>query len=200
MRSLPGPESTSDSFCHCSSEGPGTTSALALSSLAFSFDFFLDFFFILFFFFFFSLCFARFFLLCRLFFALGSLSLESSEEELEEDEDEEELEEEDVSEEDVLAFLFFLLFPSFFFSAMHKERVSRAALAPWQQGFPLSPAVVAALLSQPEDKVPGANPLCAATWNTSGCGALLPAQREEGAAGLCTCQSPTETGTKRALT
>lgn len=127
------------------------------SSLVFSFDFFLDFFFI-FFFFFLSLCFARFFLLCRLFFALGSLSLESSEEELEEDEDEEELEEEDVSEEDVLAFLFFLLFPSFFFSAMNKKKVSRAALALWQQGFPLAPAVDGALLSQPEDKAPGQIP------------------------------------------
>lgn len=189
MRSLPGPESTSDSFCHCSSEGPGTTSALALSSLAFSFDFFLDFFFILFFFFF-SLCFARFFLLCRLFFALGSLSLESSEEELEEDEDEEELEEEDVSEEDVLAFLFFLLFPSFFFSAVHKKRVSRAALAPWQQVFLLSPVVVTAPLSQPEDKVPRANPLCAATWNTSGCGAVLPAQHEERPQGSAPVRAP----------
>lgn len=113
-----GPESTSDSFCHCSSEGPGTTSPLAFSSLALSFDFFFDFFFILFFFFFLSFCFARFFLLCRLFFVLESLSLESSEE-LEEEEDEEELVDEDaVSEEEVLAFLFFLSFPSFFFSSL----------------------------------------------------------------------------------
>lgn len=133
---LPGPESTSDSFCHCSSEGPGTTSPLAFSSLALSFDFFFDFFFILFFFFFFlSFCFARFFLLCRLFFVLESLSLESSEEELEEEEDEEEPVDEDaVAEEEVLAFLFFLSFPSFFFSAIHKKRLSGAAPAPRQRG------------------------------------------------------------------
>ena len=141
--SLPGPESTSDSFCHCSSEGPGTASPLAFSSLALSFDFFFDFFFILFFFFFFSFflsfCFARCFLPCRLFFVLESLSLESSEEELEEDE-EEPVDEDAVSEEEVLAFLFFLSFPSFFFSAIHKKRLSGAALAPRQQGCWLSPS------------------------------------------------------------
>ena len=139
--SLPGPESTSDSFCHCSSEGPGTASPLAFSSLALSFDFFFDFFFILFFFFFFflSFCFARFFLPCRLFFVLESVSLESSEEELEEDE-EEPVDEDAVSEEEVLAFLFFLSFPSFFFSAIHKKRLSGAALAPRQQGCWLSPS------------------------------------------------------------
>lgn len=115
-----GPASTRDSFCHCSSEGPGTTSPLPFSSFAFSFDFFFDFFFILFFFFLLlSLSFARFFLLCRLFFVLESLSLEPPEEELEEEEDEEELVDEDAgSEEEVLAFLFFLSFPSFFFSSL----------------------------------------------------------------------------------
>lgn len=92
---------------------------MALSSLALSFDFFFSFFFILFFFLFLSFCFACFFLLCRLFFGLASLSLESSEEELEDVEDEEELEEEEdaVPEDDVLAFLFFLALPSFFLSS-----------------------------------------------------------------------------------
>lgn len=112
------------------------SSPLAFSSLALSFDFFFDFFFNLFFFFFLSFCFARFFLPCRLFFVLESLSLESPELELEEEEDEEELVDEDaVSEEEVLAFLFFLSFPSFFFSAIHKKRLSGTALAPKQQGF-----------------------------------------------------------------
>lgn len=61
---------------------------------------------------------------------MESLSLESSEEELEEEEDDEELVDEDVSEEEVLAFLFFLSFTSFFFSAIHKQRLSGAALVP----------------------------------------------------------------------
>lgn len=140
--SLPGPASTRDSFCHCSSEGPGTASPLAFSSLAFSFDFFFDFFFILFFFFLLlslSLSFARFFLLCRLFFVLESLSLVSPEEELEEEEDEEELVDEDAgSEEEVLAFLFFLSFPSFFFSAVCKKRLNGAA-QPHRAGMLLIP-------------------------------------------------------------
>lgn len=71
---------------------------------------------------------------------MESPSLESSEEELEEEEDEEELVDEDVPEEEVLAFLFFLSFPSFFFSAMHKKRVSGAALALQQQRCWLSPS------------------------------------------------------------
>lgn len=138
---LPGPASSSDSFCHCSSEGPGSTSSLVFSSLALSFDFFFDFFFALFFFFFFlSFCFTRFFLPCCLFLVLESLSLESSEEVLEEEEDEEELLDEDaVSEEDVLAFLFFLSFLSFFFSAIHNKRLGGAALAPGSRGSCLSP-------------------------------------------------------------
>lgn len=40
---------------------------------------------------------------------------------------------EEFPEEEVLAFLFFLSFPSFFFSAKHKKRVSAAALALQQQ-------------------------------------------------------------------
>lgn len=158
---LPGPESTSDSFCQCSSEGPGTASPLAFSSLALSFDFFFDFFFILFFFFLFlSFGFARFFLLCRFFFVLESLSLESSEEELEEEEDEEEPVDEDaVSEEEVLAFLFFLSFLSFFFSAIHKKRLS---------GHP-PPSLVSFLPAQQSPKILGQRPLCANTFNTSQC-------------------------------
>lgn len=154
--SLPGPASTMDSFCHCSSDGPGTASPLPFSSLAPSFAFFFAFFFTLFFFFFLSFCFARFFLPCRLFFVLESLSLESSEEELEEEEDEEELVDEDaVSEEEVLAFLFFLSFRSFFFSAIHKKRLRGAALASQQEGCQSPPPSL--LSSCPSSKAPPKN-------------------------------------------
>lgn len=115
---LPGPDSTRESFCHCSREGPGAPSALAFSSLALSLHFFFSFFFSFFFFLFLSFCFVRFFLLCRLFFDLGSLSLDSSEEELEEEVSEDE---DAVSEEEVFAALFFLSLSLFFLSATQRE-------------------------------------------------------------------------------
>lgn len=119
-----GPGSTKDSFCHCSSDGPGIPSTLALSSLAWSLDFFFCFFFIFFFFFFLSFCLVCFFLLNLLFFGLEPLSLESSEEELEEEEEvpEDELV---ISEEEVLAFLFFFSLAFFFSSLVEAELALR---------------------------------------------------------------------------
>lgn len=112
-----GPESASGSFCHSSSEGPGSASLTPLSSLTLSFDFFFNFFFI-FFFFFLSLCFPRFLLLCC--FALVSLSLEEVEEE-----DDEEREEDDLSEDEAFAFLFFFFLPSFFLPSLAAAELSR---------------------------------------------------------------------------
>lgn len=81
---------------------------------------------------------------------------------------------EDVPEEEVLAFLFFLSFPSFF-SAMHKKRVSGAALALQQQQMLVipPPSLVSFL--------PGI-PLCAHLYPGMLCGTSSAHRGAEGSA------------------
>lgn len=116
--------SPSVSFCHCSREGPGSASALALPPFSRSFAFFLAFLLAFFFLFLSFRLFSldSFFLPGFLLLGLGCPVPESSGEESEEEPEEEVLVEEEEEEEVAVRDFLLLLSVFFFFAGTKQER------------------------------------------------------------------------------